>query len=870
VPYTRHILYAACDKAEVAWESDEKCGVFTRALLEALEPFGGALDYGEAFTQACAAIRMITRNQNPQAEAIGGFNPRAGFLGKPVPPGRRKRYEVFTNPEKGDWRIRLGAAQGLASDMSEAIRLEVFSDPAQGDVLGTVTLTNIGVTESYLEPGATKLHPLKTYWAEPLTMPFAPFIVYCKEPETAKLVQKALDERNESAVLLSDKPEGCIIEIRNTDGNLTLHAPGKEPLVHGVMGTDEVALTYLLKVLDHLAHWSRVHKLDNPKTQLPREAVQLGMFLQKNGAWEALKGDKAILSFSGQRINFRVTVGNQSGQDLYLALVYLDPRFGMQVFWSSTGPVPSGTAGLQIFENFFALPPGADEELDTLKLVVSTDPIEQIAFSRKGLMPILVDPRNLGGYRSIGMLSEPDWFAHTLLVRILRDSAESTLGETPLSLAGGQVTIGQHPAFRSGVALPGPGSKGVDPIPLDHPHFQNNPFFKPLALASTRGEAAPFIDLTNIQNNAELAAQPLEITLKPEDDDSLILPFWFDGENFVPIGELTADAAGMLNVQISSIPEEAPQAATRSLGSAIRLFFFKFGKEYGLPLNTQNLCWVDYRPDGSCERRTDGLAAKVKAAEKILLLVHGIIGDTKDMAKAMYEPVGKNGALVLTFDYENLNTPIEQTALALKTKLLEDAGLGDKKITILAHSMGGLVSRHLIEKLGGHVFVDKLLMAGTPNGGSKFGSVPDYLNWAGTLMGLGMKYFSVALPALAGLIGALKYAKDNLFITLEQMKPGSDFLKALAATETAPVPYHVIAGDGGAFLAQGNDPGFMDKAMAQIGSWVYSGEPNDGAVSVASIASAPQATANHVAAHHCVYFTPDILALYEKTILSEN
>ena len=68
--------------------------------------------------------------------------------------------------------------------------------------------------------------------------------------------------------------------------------------------------------------------------------------------------------------------------------------------------------------------------------------------------------------------------------------------------------------------------------------------------------------------------------------------------------------------------------------------------------------------------------------------------------------------------------------------------------------MGGLVSRHLIEKLGGHAFVDKLLMAGTPNGGSKFGSVPDYLNWAGTMMGLGMKYFAVTLPALAGLIGA--------------------------------------------------------------------------------------------------------------------
>lgn len=420
VPYTRHILFAACDKAEVAWESDEKCGVFTRALLEALEPTGGVLDYGEAFVQACAAIRLITRQQNPQAEAIGGFNPRAGFLGKPVPPGRRKRYEVFTDKEQGTWRVKLGAAQGLASDMNEIVRLDVFADPAGGDSLGTASITQIGVTESYLETGAARLHPLKTYWAEPLTMPHRPFIVYCPAPETAKLIQQALDQRGESSVLLSDKSEGCIIEIRLTDGNLTLHAPGKDPLVHGVLGTDDAALDYLLKVLDHLAHWSRVQKLDNPRTRLPRETVPLGMFLQEGGEWKPLQGDKATLPFSGQRINFRLTAGNQSGQDLYMALVYLNPRFGMSVLWHSTSPVPSGTANLQIFENFFALPANANEELDTLKLVVSTDPLQQTAFSRPDLKPLLIDPRALGTHRSIGLLSEPDWFAHTLTVHILR------------------------------------------------------------------------------------------------------------------------------------------------------------------------------------------------------------------------------------------------------------------------------------------------------------------------------------------------------------------------------------------------------------------------------------------------------------------
>lgn len=427
IPYTRHLLFAACDKTEVAWESDEKCGVFTRALLNALGKANGLLDYGEAFTQTCASIRLLTRQQNPQAEAIGGFNPRAGFLGKAIPAGRRKRYAVHTQTGTESWRIELGAADGLVSDMSEAIRVELFDAAMDGKSLGTATLTFIGATESGLEP-EIPLNPFKTYWADPLKMPYAPYMVYCPDPSAVQPVQDALTRQAETAILLAEQPEGCATELRKSaDGNFTLHHTGSDALIHGVQGTDEAAVAYLIQVLGHLAHYERIRKLDNPNTLLPRSTVQLGMFLQQDGAWKPLTGDKALLTFNGQRINFRLTISNQSGQSLYLALVYLDPRFGMSVLWHSSTPAPSGTTGLQVMENFFNLPPGVDEELDTLKLVVSTDPIEQSAFSRPPLRPVIADPRSLGGAtRSIGGLSEPDWFAHTLPVHILRDSGERT------------------------------------------------------------------------------------------------------------------------------------------------------------------------------------------------------------------------------------------------------------------------------------------------------------------------------------------------------------------------------------------------------------------------------------------------------------
>jgi triacylglycerol esterase/lipase EstA (alpha/beta hydrolase family) len=116
----------------------------------------------------------------------------------------------------------------------------------------------------------------------------------------------------------------------------------------------------------------------------------------------------------------------------------------------------------------------------------------------------------------------------------------------------------------------------------------------------------------------------------------------------------------------------------------------------------------------------------------VLLLIHGIIGNTDGIVQGLKlardadgETVDQKFDLVLTYDYENLSTPIAETAVKLKQQLA-DAGLrdGDDKCpTLLVHSMGGLVSRWFIEREGGNRVVDHLVMFGTPNAGSPLGKV---------------------------------------------------------------------------------------------------------------------------------------------------
>jgi pimeloyl-ACP methyl ester carboxylesterase len=294
----------------------------------------------------------------------------------------------------------------------------------------------------------------------------------------------------------------------------------------------------------------------------------------------------------------------------------------------------------------------------------------------------------------------------------------------------------------------------------------------------------------------------------------------------------------------------------------LKLFFFKTVLRQ---TRVNLLRWLDYKADGSFVYRTDLLADKVKAARNVLLLVHGIIGDTENMALGV-KACGLDGKfdLVLAYDYENLGTPIERTALALKAELA-DAGLAaaaDKRLTLLVHSMGGLVSRWFIEREGGNASVDHLVMCGTPNVGSPFGEIDAARKIVGALAGLSMNFVPAMIPFSSAVLTVLNRSKA-LTPTLEQMNPRSDFIATLNASPDPAVPYTILAGDIDAYKACG-DPLF-DALLVKVGQSrifgaLFAEKPNDIAVGVQSILGvaaerAPAPTCAGVACHHLNYFT---------------
>jgi pimeloyl-ACP methyl ester carboxylesterase len=316
------------------------------------------------------------------------------------------------------------------------------------------------------------------------------------------------------------------------------------------------------------------------------------------------------------------------------------------------------------------------------------------------------------------------------------------------------------------------------------------------------------VHLTGL-NNGELVNADNPMHLKAGDlanTGGLIFAYDEEAKRYYPVGFPDKENNVMVLQQLPP-PERKPEEYSRSLGGSVKLFFRKIIVD-NIPWlggSVNKLRMAEVTPEMKVNYLSDNtkkLTDKVVAAEKpIALFIHGIIGDTTTapaiLRRAKFpDQTEAYGAydLVLTYDYENLKTPLMDTARDLQKQLAE-IGLGPnhgKTLHVYSHSMGGLVSRCFIEMLNGKQVVSHLLQFGTPNGGSPYGNVAQ---WITPLLSRALASGAAYQPYLAPLLG-LRWFINNALETLKQMKTGSEFLKMLKEEgDRGTIPYHIINGD---------------------------------------------------------------------------
>lgn len=920
LPLSRHLVMSACNERELARETKEG-GWFTQSLLQVLRE-NENLSYFQVYSQVFSAISQKHAKQTPQLEAFGLFNANNVFLTGAKSSAKTTRFRIGKSEKTRSFRIEFGAQAGFPLDIGRPINFNIYSSKEAEEPIGIGQVKSVGLVDSEIKLSLQQASKEEVLWGEILDFAITPMRV-CFEGATEDLefITAALQKRDLQQVLLVandavcpfvlawDDKDACYrLNERQQEKVWNAHSQQYEessfnrPVFILEIGKEDLKEPYkmdiLLDTLEHLCQWKYTTELDNPKSRINKQGIDItfntyseadahkvkALVYEGRGtavypleeANQAPKKDyhKLVMDYTEEEpIGYSISIKNNTRDKYYLGLVLISADYGVFPLQSNIELEPGQELEEAIDRQYGSLSISRKGDIaitNYLKVFLSKKEIStlqgldlpELSLEEQLQQVQFFNNKNFGARTDLH-----DWCSKTLALTLKRDV--NTIGEKEVTIDNRGIIIHSHKNLKANVRLNSPegntrsANQLFDTVPNKVENFEL--FFM------DDGSGFPsetVLELTNIEQEEELADNPLEISV-PKIEGELVFPFTVetilipqeDGsykeETLVlPIGVNTGeDGAGNDLYAIHELPTHS-NAGTKSLGKALKMCF---GKLF-LSQDNYNLCWVDYEQGAS--RETEGVAEKVKEANTILIVLHGIIGDTGAMAANM-EFVTQYYDLVLTYDYENLNTPIPDIATHFKEELtkvgiVEGSG---KTVDIVAHSMGGLVSRTFIESpnLKGHQIIRNLYMLGTPNAGSAFSKIATYRDFAIAGLTFAMNLKTLGAASLAGVVSGLSASK-GLTITLSQMGVGSDFLSQLNTNATPEgVQYYVIAGDITNYKteAQGVMAKLMDWAAVKVGGVAYGKEQNDIAVSTPSILGVPQyfnPITKQVDCHHMIYF----------------
>jgi Palmitoyl protein thioesterase len=114
------------------------------------------------------------------------------------------------------------------------------------------------------------------------------------------------------------------------------------------------------------------------------------------------------------------------------------------------------------------------------------------------------------------------------------------------------------------------------------------------------------------------------------------------------------------------------------------------------------------------------LIGDVEAAGTPILLVHGMV-DNRSVFTLLRRGLRRRGfGRVMTTNYSPLTNDVRSAAAQLAGQVEElVADTGYERIHVVGHSLGGLIARYYVQRLGGHERVHTLVTMGSPHLGTR-------------------------------------------------------------------------------------------------------------------------------------------------------
>ncbi len=920
-------------------------GAFSYFLTEALQRTNGSLSYTNLVQDINALITGQVKEQSPQIEATSDDLIKTflgGAAGEPI----NYFTLSYDSKTHRNWIINGGILHGIHPKSEGETKVAIFPQGSSPDQLREIeaiceaTLTQVFTEVSIAEISgdSSQLSQDQPYWAIVSSVPLPKLKVYFQgDDEGVKLARTAI------STVDAGKPSLFVRETESsTDADYYLEASNgqywikqptdKQPLVAPVpelpdkQGYTQQRANQIIKRLEHIARWKNVLELKTPPTsQIKAGDVEMEVIVtngdkQYSSKTEAstLRGEYTWEDNKAEPPEVKIKVTNKSDKELYFQVIELagDYEIAVPEFFEERSSIRLSSGNVAEGEELeFQIPAaylnnGITEYDEIFKLIVSTRDFNASLLQQPGLdsPPPVNRSSDLSGALNLLMdevytrqaVPKKDkfidnWMTQEVKITLVKPpgGVEIKKSESTPLLTG--VELQGHPTFEGKFSLNPlpPSSRDVNsnlipPILLQAQTILQRDgrrtLTEPYEFNMTRSPGSfSVLEIVDVKNHNNVTPEnPLRLLVgKSLSSDEHILPIAYDGEYFLPLGKAVT-RNGKTEITLERLPE--PTVNSRTLQGSIKILFQKLlykslGKNFAYPL----LRIAKVSPQGNVSYlENEDIKAKVSSANKILLYIHGIIGDTKSLLPSVLAKTTENGQeqtlqdkydLVLAFDYENINTTIQENAELLKQKL-EAVGLTanhGKQLHIVAHSMGGLISRSFIEEKDGNQVVQHLVMLGTPNAGSPWPKIQD---WAFTALGIGLNQLSSVAWSINIITALLAFldANDN---ALDQMQFQSNFIQSIAKNLDPNIQYTIIAGDrsirsSALQIETGKNSSQIQPLMQKLfGSAVdivvdkvFLQQPNDIAVTLESIKSIsleripqPRIISPDTACDHLTYFT---------------
>jgi len=889
-----HIVLSACRSYESALEMNiggARRGLFTTTLLETLKKTSlGQLSYGELLSQVQTKISNKVDTQHPLLQTFGRFSKNDAFLGAAL----KNHHAATLKWDKTDgWIIDQGAMHQVKSRGTIQIK--------DGALLRTAKIKRL--KPSYAVIGELDWAKQdQAYAVLNIELDHPPLIVALEKRVTSPAIKdlKQLIRSNNSSIKLVGKKAAAQYWIRESGKGLSLHRPGEaRPVFKTVSITTDKEEGVLISVATfyqqvlQVAHFEQVSELSNADTELAldnmlsiqfNEVVDHKNFQQvnKGGLVKKDPNEPALFNYyyEGDILNqpaFQLSVENTSKRSLWITGLYLAENYSIRDSFLPVKELKPGDGPYE-FSKFYQdflyttiplgigddlLSWGVNEVVNRIKIIVSTQEFSVEKLLREGLEQESKDWRGAGFSADIvganfQSLVE-DWAVKDISFTIHRpQDGQAYREDKSVQLPG--MELESHTACTAQLVRMS-SSENItrsieDGVPAPTVMFSSE-YLQPFQAGGTRAlqQTLDVLELHGVEGTEAVTPEnPLKLNLDvPLEAGRMVIPLGYDEElkMYIPLGFVDENGQTII---IETLPE-ATASVNRGILKSIKIFLVDAfrkatGRQPKYPILA--LAEVDKAENLNYVVAQDAIRKAVSEADCILIMVHGLIGDTSDKAKIM-ERIKEEGTgrtlsdvydVLLTFDYESMNRKIQKSGVDLKKKLEAvgiKAGHG-KKIHLIAHSMGGLISRWYLEKEGGQDVISHFIQVGSPNLGSP---IANKAQLATTALGAILNFIPKP-PLVAGAIRLAGTLWNRLTVTTRQLKPTSNFYKKLngenklgSERPIIKIPYTILPGDVN-LVEDTREKKFFARMIARYQQNLFKDEKgNDGVVGVSSIEGVP-------------------------------